>query len=135
MFTLLYYRINTVVLAELSLHHNINIDRQDHCTVRQTNAKNDIPGSITTSLLSHAKVELTTLLLVHFPRTSKSVVYRLFTYVQHFCWFVENEPANMLYIDFLHVCNTFAGSSKMNQQICCISTFCICATLLLVRQK
>ena len=112
MFTLLYHCINTVVVAELSLHHNINIDRQDHCTVRQTNAKSHISGSTTTSLLSHAKVEMTNFLLVHFRRTSKKFALRL-----------------------LHVCKLFAGSSKMNQQKVCTSTFYTCANFLLVRRK
>ena len=70
MFTLLYNCINTAVLAELSLHHNINVDRQDHCPVKQTNAKIILPGPITTSLQSDAKIELTILLLIEIDRTS-----------------------------------------------------------------
>ena len=135
MFTLLYHCINTVVVAELSLHHNINIDRQDHCTVRQTNAKSHISGSTTTSLLSHAKVEMTNFLLVHFRRTSKKFALRHFACVQTFCWFVENEPAKSLHFDILHMCKLFAGSSKMNQLKVCTSTIYTCANFLLVRRK
>ena len=55
--------------------------------------------------------------------------------MQTFCWFDENEPAKSLYFDILHVCKLFAGSSKMNQQKVCTSTFYTCANFLLVRRK
>jgi hypothetical protein len=36
---------------------------------------------------------------------------------------------------FFDACRIFAGSSKMNQQICCKFEFCMCARYLLVRRK
>ena len=66
---------------------------------------------------------------------AKSLSVRHFTHVQTFCWYDENEPAKSLHFANLHVCKLFAGSSKINQQKVCTSTFYTCANFLLVRRK
>ena len=50
-FTLLVNCSNTVVLAEQSLHHNIILEKQDHCWVNRIYTKFLISESRTTSLL------------------------------------------------------------------------------------
>jgi hypothetical protein len=49
-FTLLINCFDTVVLAEQSLHHNIILEKLDHCWVNRICTKNAISGSCTTSL-------------------------------------------------------------------------------------
>ena len=46
-FTLLVNCINTTVTAEQSLHHNIILEKQDHCTVSRVNTKTAISRSHT----------------------------------------------------------------------------------------
>jgi len=60
---------------------------------------------------------------------AKSLSVRQFTHVQTFCWYDENEPAKSLHFDILHMCKLFAGSTKMNQQKVCTSTFACVQTL------
>ena len=50
-FTLLINCMNTVILTEQSLHHNIILEKLDHCWVNRICTKNVISESHTTSLL------------------------------------------------------------------------------------
>lgn len=49
-FTLLHDCINTIILAEQSLHHNIILEKLDHCCVSRICTKIVIPGSHTKRL-------------------------------------------------------------------------------------
>ena len=84
--------------SRVTLPININIVWQDHCTVRQTNAKIILSGSLTTSLLFYAKCEL-----------------------HYFCWFVFAWGQQKCCTSKNAKWTTFAGSFWSNQQKCCTS--------------
>jgi hypothetical protein len=65
-FTLLINCINTTVLAELSLHHNIILDELDHSSVSRICTKITFSDSPITSLSYIIATNASILLLIHF---------------------------------------------------------------------
>ncbi len=70
-FILLINCINTVVLTEQSLHHNIILEKLDHCCVNRICTKIVISDSHTTSLLIYNEKITSIYLLIHFLSFSK----------------------------------------------------------------
>ena len=67
-FTLLVNCINTTVLAEQPLHHNIILEKQDHCSVSRVNTKTAISRSRIKCIYrqNRKKIYTTLFLLVRF---------------------------------------------------------------------
>ena len=75
----------------------------------------------------------TILLLIRPFWTSKSIVSSIFAYVRYFCWSDQFRSAKVSSVRFLHMYDTFADSTILDQQKYRQFDFCICTILLLIR--
>ena len=79
-FTLLVNCINTTVPAEQPLHHNIILEKQDHCSVDRVNTKTAISGSHIPDLSTTERKKIDMLFAGPFSRPAKTVSSHFFSF-------------------------------------------------------
>ena len=104
-FTLLVNCINTTVLAEQSLHHNIILDRLDHSSVSRICTKSLISYSHTTSLSYTKRQNESMFLLIRFFQSAISFSSFLHSHIKY-----EVEQVYLL-IRFYHSAISFTFAS------------------------